>query len=116
MVCTYNEPMETVRSCVENLLASAAPAYCEVVIYIGDDGAKKGYTQSEEKRVMCEDLNKGTHLRQMPSPHIVHRNEIRQLSSLAWIMPFESYKATLHECPFEAGTICSWIPKCYLGW
>lgn len=56
MVCTYNEPMETVRKCVEHLLASAAPVYCEVIIYIGDDGAKKKFKESDEKRVMCEDF------------------------------------------------------------
>lgn len=58
MVCTYNEPAETVKSCVEYLLASEAPVYCEKVIYIGDDGAKKKFQCSEDKRVMCEDFHK----------------------------------------------------------
>ena len=58
MVCTYNEPVETVKSCVEYLLASEAPVYCEKTIYIGDDGAKKKFQCSEDKRVMCEEFAK----------------------------------------------------------
>lgn len=58
MVCTYNEPAETVKSCVEYLLASESPVYCEKIIYIGDDGAKKKFQCSEDKRVMCEDFHK----------------------------------------------------------
>jgi cellulose synthase/poly-beta-1,6-N-acetylglucosamine synthase-like glycosyltransferase len=56
MVCTYNEPMETVKACVVALLASPAPVYCEKVIYIGDDGAKKKFDCSEQKRLMCEEF------------------------------------------------------------
>lgn len=58
MVCTYNEPAETVKACVEYLLASEAPVYCEKFIYIGDDGAKKKFQCSEDKRVMCEEFAK----------------------------------------------------------
>lgn len=65
MVCTYNEPAETVKSCVEYLLASESPVYCEKVIYIGDDGAKKKFQCSEDKRVMCEEFHKRT-----PSAHL----------------------------------------------
>lgn len=64
MVCTYNEPMETVKLCVEHLLAAEAPVYCKKVIYIGDDGAKKKFQESEDKRVMCEDF----HRRATPPP------------------------------------------------
>lgn len=57
MVCTYNEPMETVRSCVQHLLDAEAPVYADKVIYIGDDGAKKKFACSEEKRLMVEHFN-----------------------------------------------------------
>jgi hypothetical protein len=58
MVCTYNEPMETVKKCVEHLLKAEAPVYCEKIVYIGDDGAKKKFQCSEDKRLMCEDFRK----------------------------------------------------------
>lgn len=58
MVCTYNEPVETVKLCVEHLLAAEAPVYCKKVVYIGDDGAKKKFQCSEDKRVMCEEFHR----------------------------------------------------------
>lgn len=54
MVCTYNEDMETVQACVQHLLDSPEPVYCSKHIYIGDDGAKKKFPCSEEKRQMVE--------------------------------------------------------------
>jgi cellulose synthase/poly-beta-1,6-N-acetylglucosamine synthase-like glycosyltransferase len=57
MVCTYNEPMETVEACVRHILEAEAPVYAEKVVYIGDDGAKKKFQCSEDKRVMVERFN-----------------------------------------------------------
>jgi hypothetical protein len=57
MVCTYNEDMETVQACVQHLLDSPEPVYCHKHIYIGDDGAKKKFPCSEEKRQMVERFN-----------------------------------------------------------
>lgn len=58
MVCTYNEPMETVEECVQHLLDSPEPVYCSKHIYIGDDGAKKKFDCSEAKRQMVERFHK----------------------------------------------------------
>ena len=62
MVCTYNEDCETVEKCVRHLLASPQPVYCNKHIYIGDDGAKKAFQCSEDKRQMVERLRRGAQL------------------------------------------------------
>jgi hypothetical protein len=67
MVCTYNEPMETVRACVQHLLDAEAPVYCEKVVYIGDDGAKKKFQCSEDKRIMVEEFNRRARPRSVPA-------------------------------------------------
>jgi cellulose synthase/poly-beta-1,6-N-acetylglucosamine synthase-like glycosyltransferase len=58
MVCTYNEPMETVRDCVQHLLDSPEPVYASKHVYIGDDGAKKKFDCSEQKRQMVEEFHR----------------------------------------------------------
>ena len=83
MVCTYNEPMETVKSCVEYLLASEAPVYCEKIIYIGDDGAKKKFQCSEDKRVMCEEFHKRAPPEHVPLLTSCLRNSRRVPGSIA---------------------------------
>lgn len=69
MVCTYNEPMETVRECVQYLLDSPEPVYASKHIYIGDDGAKKKFECSDQKRQMVDEFRR----RARPSPHRASR-------------------------------------------
>lgn len=66
MVCTYNEPMETVRECVQYLLDSPAPVYADKHIYIGDDGAKKKFECSDQKRQMVDEFRR----RALPHPRV----------------------------------------------
>ena len=75
MVCTYNEPADTVEECVRHLLKSPVPIYASKHIYIGDDGAKgmraerakgeKGdlekFQCSDDKKKMVDQLNAGAH-------------------------------------------------------
>jgi glycosyltransferase involved in cell wall biosynthesis len=58
VVCTYNESVETVKKCIKHLLDAGTPTYAEKVIYVGDDGAKKKFECSNDKRLMVEDFNR----------------------------------------------------------
>lgn len=50
IVVTYKEPIGTVRTCLEHILAANLPTYATLTVHLGDDGP------TPDKKAMCEEL------------------------------------------------------------